>query len=75
MAHQEINFSQFKSNVLDFVDRKDLVTPDGDKVLITRQYMDFKIVIGNKVHITPYNSQASYILNSAQVGITYREVE
>ena len=75
MAHQEINFSPY--NALDFVDRKDLVTPNGDEVRITLDmYMKFRIMIGGNPPIcTYYNSQASYILNSAQVGITYRGVE
>lgn len=75
MAHQEINFSPYANNVMDFIDHGNLVTPKGDKVRITRRGTQFIIVIGEKVHSTSYNAQASYILNSAQVGITYREIE
>ena len=75
MTHQEINFSPYANNVLDFIDRKNLVTPQGDIVRITRDGMKFKIMIGNMPFYTYYNIQASYILNSAQVGITYKEVE
>ncbi len=36
MAHQEINFSQFKSNVLDFVGRKEIkMLPENDNTQFT----------------------------------------
>ena len=67
--HKEINFSPYANNVLDFIDRDDLVTPTGEAVSITRQGMDFKIQIGAHHSIAYSNHDASYVLNTHQVGI------
>jgi hypothetical protein len=66
--HKEINFGPFATNVLDVVDRRDLVTPTGEEVTVRVCSRGFVIDIGNTRYETKDNLQASYILNTHQVG-------
>ena len=70
MTFREINFSPFANNVLDFVGRNDLVTSAGERVLLSRSGLDFIIAIGYLKWETDDNIEASYILNSCQVGVS-----
>jgi len=67
--HEEINFSPYATNVLDCLDRTDLSTPYGDKVNIKMVGMEFEIEIGDRLFTAYSNTEASYILNSFEVGI------
>ena len=69
MRHQEINFSPYSNNVLDYTNNDKLETPDGNPVNITQSGLDFIIVIGHELYHTNCNLEASYILNTHQVGI------
>lgn len=70
MNHHEINFSPYANNILDFTERNDLITPKGERVSITNLYgRGFKIAIGEHEFMTQDNWEASFVLNSAQVGI------
>lgn len=65
----EINFSPFANNVLDWIDRPNLVTFDGRPVKLTRNGMKFIVVIGEeKVYEGTSNLSASYALNMNRVG-------
>jgi hypothetical protein len=69
----EINVSPFRTNVLDLVDRDDLVTQDGRKVEVRREYRDFVVIVDGKERVrTDDNLAASYCLNQVTVGGTKR---
>lgn len=69
-SFNEINFSPFASNVLDYVGREDLCTVGGAKVTIKRPGMSFEISIeGESKYVTDSNLDASSYLNRKQVGI------
>ena len=69
-AFNAINFTPFQNNVLDFVDRPGLVRSNGDEVTISRMGDGaFVITIAGRKYETKDNVEASYILNSAQVGM------
>lgn len=69
MTHNEINFSPFCHNVLDYIPAVDLCTPSGQPVKITRDGMQFVIrVDGVEVYRGDDNLSASYALNMRQVG-------
>ena len=68
-THHEINFSPFATNVLDWVDKSGLQTPDGQPVHITRNGMAFVIWFKGDKRETYDNLEASYILNSNEVGV------
>lgn len=71
MTHHEINFSPFATNVLDAIDRTDLVTPEGTPVRIRQSSSCcFVIDIGPAHYETRDNLVASCILNTNQVGVT-----
>ena len=71
MTHRAINFGPLATNVLDWVDRPGLTMPNGDSVKVTRDRMDFVIIIGANYpkFIGLSNSEASYILNACEVGL------
>ena len=69
MTHHEINFSPFATNVIDVIERTDLVTPAGLPVSIKRNSYGFVIDIGGLHYETNDNLQASRILNTNQVGV------
>jgi len=67
---QQITFSPFSNNVLEYVDNKKfyLYTIDNKKVTI-KHFIKFTISIeGKEDFITDNNIQASYYLNINQVG-------
>ena len=71
MQFREINFGPYGTlNVLDAVGRIDLRTKGGQKVEVKRYTPGgFTIYIGGvRMHENLDNLQASYALNSAQVG-------
>ena len=72
MTFREINFGPYANNILDFIDRTDLVTPKGSPTRITRPGMDFVILInGLPVVSTIDNVEASYVLNYYQIGVSH----
>lgn len=71
--HQEIHFSPFATNVIDCLNRTDLQTPYGKSVSIKMVGMDFVIKIGEEKYFAHTNSEASYILNTYEVGIKRKE--
>ncbi len=65
-----INFSPFAQNVLDYVGRENLRTASGKVVAIYQTGSGFDIFIdGTSVAQDVDNLQASYILNTNEVGI------
>jgi hypothetical protein len=71
MTHRAIDFGPRWNNVLDFIGRDDLRTPDGTPVKIHQNmHAWFVIQIGDKRMETPSNVEVSYILNQHEVGVT-----
>ena len=68
MTHIEINFSPFATNVIDCIERDDLITPDGKSVQIKQSGLGFVITIGTVISDILDNLSASYLLNTNQVG-------
>jgi hypothetical protein len=64
-----INFSPFQNNVIDFLGREDLITRSGIPVTLRQFGMEFKINIGADYLSTYSNTEASYFLNTREVGI------
>lgn len=70
IAHHPINVSPFATNVLDLVGRSDLFTPNGIKVTVKRDMMDFVVIIGDeRMYCGNDNLSASYTLNQFEVGV------
>lgn len=69
--HTPINFSPFATNVLTWVDRDGLITPDGLSVKIGRSMGgEFVVYVGDQVvGRTIDNNGASYLLNQRNVGL------
>lgn len=71
-AFREIDFSPFRNNVLDYVGRIDLQTPNGTEVQIKKDMFGggFTVIIGSKTFGPKMsNVEASYVLNAHQVGV------
>jgi len=68
--HKEINFSPFATNIIDCCNRDDLCTPSGIQVTIKNLTGGFTVYIGTNQWDDLSNAEASYILNSNQVGTT-----
>ena len=65
----EINVSPFATNVLDLIGRNDLSTYDKRRVTVESNYPDFTLTIGSQTITAHSNLDASYILNSACIGV------
>ena len=69
MSHRAINFSPFANNVLDYLG-KELCTPGGTKVVITKPTIDFVVRFNDVVMLESNdNLSVSYFLNQREVGV------
>jgi hypothetical protein len=71
VAHVPINFSPFATNVLTWVDRDGLITPDGRPVKITRASRGCAFIISVDNQVVGWandNVGASFLLNQRNVG-------
>ena len=66
---QELNFSPYACNVLDYVGRDGLVTANNQPVKIQHLTAGFVITIDYNQFTPMSNLDASYLLNSWQVGV------
>jgi len=72
VTHHPIDFHPWRNNILDYMDRADLVTPNGTPVVLRRQGLNFFVQVGNmEPVITDNNGVASYVLNQYEVGIMH----
>lgn len=68
-CHHPIQFNPFTNNVLDYVGREDLITPDGDSVkIVCRMGGGFDVTIKGKTEKNFNNLAASAWLNKHHVG-------
>lgn len=74
IMHHIINFHPWKNNILNYLDSKrDLVTPDGKKVVITMPLTEFVVTIdGVEIVRNADNVYVSAILDRYEVGINGR---
>ena len=72
MRLNQITFHPFRENILDYIGRNDLETPDGKKVIIDRSgTFDFAVRFdGEEVFRGDSNLSVSGFLNDNNVGIS-----